>query len=178
MGKQGGLNYKDEIKSVYPTLKVLERVISDTKLAKWKCLCECGKEFIAVGTDLRNGKTKTCGCRISIKNRRNWSGYEKIPQTVWSNIVRNAEQRNIEVKIAIEYINELFIKQDGKCYFTNLDIYLDLKEKTASLDRLDNTKGYVEGNVAWVHKDINKMKGMFPADRFIELCNLVSENKK
>ena len=32
--------------------------------SKWKCLCECGKETIVCGSDLRNGHTKSCGCSI------------------------------------------------------------------------------------------------------------------
>ncbi len=34
---------------------------SDTN-ARWNCLCDCGKEFISYGQDLRKGKTKSCGC--------------------------------------------------------------------------------------------------------------------
>lgn len=30
--------------------------------AKWKCLCDCGKEREVRGTDLRSGATKSCGC--------------------------------------------------------------------------------------------------------------------
>lgn len=30
--------------------------------AFWLCSCDCGNEFVASGTQLRNGKTKSCGC--------------------------------------------------------------------------------------------------------------------
>jgi len=46
--------------------------------------------------------------------------------------------------------------------------------KTASLDRIDNEKGYVEGNVQWVHKDINNMKHTYPNDYFVNLCQQVA----
>jgi len=46
---------------------------------------------------------------------------------------------------------------------------------TASLDRIDNNKGYIKGNVQWVLKDINKMKNIHTQDYFIELCKLVWE---
>lgn len=29
---------------------------------KWVCECSCGKRKVIRGTDLRNGKTKSCGC--------------------------------------------------------------------------------------------------------------------
>src|ERR1700731_908734 len=28
----------------------------------WLCKCDCGKEAVATGTDLRSGNTKSCGC--------------------------------------------------------------------------------------------------------------------
>jgi hypothetical protein len=44
---------------------------------------------------------------------------------------------------------------------------------TASLDRIDSSKGYIVGNVQWVHKDINFMKFTFSESRFIDLCKKV-----
>ena len=35
----------------------------------WKCLCECGKEKIVLGTSLKNGSTKSCGCLYSIRQK-------------------------------------------------------------------------------------------------------------
>ena len=50
--------------------------------------------------------------------------------------------------------------------------------RTASLDRTDSAKGYVKGNVQWVHKNINLMKGTFSQKEFIAICKLVSNFKK
>ena len=38
--------------------------------------------------------------------------------------------------------------------------------KTASLDRIDSSKGYTEDNIQWVHKDVNQMKMDLPEQRF------------
>ena len=37
---------------------------SRTKNGKyaWKCRCDCGNYIIAVGAQLKNGNTKSCGC--------------------------------------------------------------------------------------------------------------------
>ena len=32
------------------------------KYSLWECLCDCGKETVAVGSDLRRGHKKSCGC--------------------------------------------------------------------------------------------------------------------
>ena len=50
--------------------------------------------------------------------------------------------------------------------------------QTASLDRIDSTKSYNVGNVQWVHKDINFMKGSLSENKFIEYCNLIVKNNE
>ena len=45
---------------------------------------------------------------------------------------------------------------------------------TASLDRIDSSKGYVIGNVQWVHKDINIMKNKFDNQYFIDMCKKIA----
>ena len=54
---------KNEIGNVYGKLTVIERA-ENTKDGKsrWVCECECGKQIIALGTNLRKGNTKSCGC--------------------------------------------------------------------------------------------------------------------
>jgi hypothetical protein len=47
---------------------------------------------------------------------------------------------------------------------------------TASIDRIDSSKGYIEGNIQWVHKDINFMKRTYSQEYFVQMCKLVSNN--
>jgi hypothetical protein len=54
--------------------------------------------------------------------------------------------------------------------------YSATSKVTASLDRIDSSKGYVEGNVQWVHKRINIMKNDLSDSEFIEWCRVVSKN--
>lgn len=35
---------------------------SSQREAMWKCICDCGSDFIASGRRLRRGWTKSCGC--------------------------------------------------------------------------------------------------------------------
>ena len=46
---------------------------------------------------------------------------------------------------------------------------------SASLDRIDNSKDYVKGNVQWVHKAINMMRGSLSVMEFVALCALVAK---
>ena len=75
----------------------------------------------------------------------------------------------------------MFIGQNKKCSISGIDIVLSYNrygdiEQTASLDRIDNSKGYVEGNLQWTNKWINKMKLHFSDEEFINWCYLVVQN--
>jgi hypothetical protein len=52
-------------------------------------------------------------------------------------------------RIDKEYLNHLYKKQKGKCYWLGIDISLDGNSNllAISLDRKDNLKTYIKGNV-------------------------------
>jgi hypothetical protein len=51
-------------------------------------------------------------------------------------------------------------------------------EQTASLDRIDNSQGYINGNIQWVHKIINRIKMDLNTSYFVELCKKVAQHAK
>lgn len=145
----------------------------------WLCQCECGETKIARSTELLKGDTKSCGCGNRFENSCNYRGFGKLAQSKFSHIKYSAIKRGLEFSISIEYTWNLYVKQDGKCFYTKKE--LDLKTRnsgpmTASLDRIDSSKGYVEGNVVWVHKDVNIMKNQYSHNYFISLCQLIVAN--
>lgn len=113
-----------------------------------------------------------------IKRRPSWKGCGDISGSIFGFIRINAKDRNLEFSITIEYIWNLFLKQNKKCAITNKTLYFDKKNKTASLDRIDSSKGYIEGNVQWVHKDINLMKHKLSMKELIDLCQLVVDHNQ
>lgn len=52
----------NEVGNKYGKLTVLERAQTKKKGVHWHCRCECGNEVDVLGTSLRNGNTKSCGC--------------------------------------------------------------------------------------------------------------------
>lgn len=153
---------------------------------RYTCQCECGNTCNVLLTHLRQGNTTSCGCDKTTTGARNvgWKGYKEISGTFWQHhIVRSAtgdkgRRTPLELSISIKYAWELFIKQDKKCALSGLEIKFPDKQTdkswTASLDRIDSSKGYVEGNVQWVHKDVNIMKNKFNQEYFKKMCTLVS----
>jgi hypothetical protein len=91
----------------------------------------------------------------------------------------NANTRAIEWDIAFEYLADLLIEQDFKCALTDWDIdAMEVNANTASLDRIDSSKGYIEGNVQWVHKMVNMSKQQYTQEEFINMCTAVANKVK
>lgn len=111
---------------------------------------------------------------------KGWKGYEEISSTYLSSVKNSARYRDIKFNINIEYMWDLFLNQDRKCALSGIDLNFGsvarCNDITASLDRIDSSKGYIEENVQWIHKNINFMKQDFNEKYFIEMCNLVTKN--
>ena len=156
----------------------------------WRCRCNCGsdKDITLSSHALKDGHTRSCGCLLNPSGKRhpNFVGYGDMPGGMFKRIEHGAKNRKISFSITKKQIWDLFEKQNRKCALSGMTLQFGvnsrIKEKkrecTASVDRVDNTKGYVKGNIQWVHKDINKMKNTHSQEYFIKICNLVSENVK
>ena len=152
----------------------------------WLCQCVCGNTTSVETWHLKTRHTTTCGCLKTRtgKNNIKYQGYEDLSLSMWNKIKSNAKKRNHEFDITIEYAWGIFIKQKKLCVLSGVKIYFASTGKqfnngcaTASLDRINNSKGYIIGNVQWVHKDINRMKWAHDEKYFIELCQRVAKWK-
>lgn len=151
---------------------------------KWLCKCDCGNEKAILASHLVRGNTKSCGClqRRTGKQHPNFKGHGEIHQQLFNQIEKAAAGRNrvpIPFEITIEYIWDLFLKQDRKCALSGMPISFPVKStglRSASLDRIDSSKGYIEGNVQWLHKDVNMIKGSYSQKYFLEVCKKIVDN--
>ena len=155
---------------------------------RYLCKCDCGNTHSVSKTHLRRGLITHCGCKRSVGSKHaQWNGVGEISGEYWyMHIVRSANgsksgsrtRKSKDLTITIEKAWELFLKQERKCALSGITLTFPKKWKdrtyTASLDRIDSSKGYVEGNVQWVHKDINIMKNKFDNQYFIRMCKLVA----
>jgi hypothetical protein len=114
-----------------------------------------------------------------------WKGYGGIGKRYWHSILKCAEKREILFTITIEDAWNQYLKQDGKCALTNVQLNLECDkhkgdfywtEMNASLDRIDSSKGYTIDNIQWVQKKINIIKNTLTQEEFIDLCKLVAHN--
>lgn len=170
-------------------LTVVKKIGRKGKISMyWECLCDCGnnKTIILSSCSIRNKKPKSCGCSKNPigKMHYKYSGYEDMPGKFFYRIKQNAKARNIEFRITKKQIWDLFKQQNSKCALSGIDLCFGVNSKfkekkiecTASLDRIDNTKGYLKDNIQWIHKDINIMKLTHSQEYLIKICKMVANN--
>jgi hypothetical protein len=143
----------------------------------WLCQCECGNKTIISTYTLKCKTTKSCGC----SKKAIYKGFKDIYGGFWRGIKTGAKDRNLDFNITIEQAWELFEKQERKCYLSGSELQFGKNSKdyrsgygTASLDRIDSSRGYESDNIGWVHKDINIIKFTFSVNEFIHYCKCIT----
>ena len=160
----------------------------------WLCRCDCGRTCKVSISNLKSGNSTSCGCkRKETAHRTRWRGCGKLSGTYWHHTQANAKLRGLSFRISIKYAWTLFQKQLGICPLTGLALIMDplLHEtrrrfgkykrqptQTASLDRINSNRGYVHGNVRWVHRKVNLMRLDMTDAEFIQWCQLVVDHDK
>lgn len=151
----------------------------------WKFKCSCGADYTCSMDWVTRKKTpvKSCGClKKGIKgpNHPQWNGYADISGNWWYNHVLRERKQTARIKVAVTITIEeawnIFIKQNKKCALSGIILRIDSTNKynTASIDRIDSSKGYEIDNVQWVHKHVNFMKRIYSQQYFIEICKKIA----
>jgi hypothetical protein len=181
--KPKGSKYDSVIKKgdVFDKMVVVSERVSKSG-AYVICKCECGTTAqVRVQKLLDKSIYHACRKCKTGKYSPNWKGMYDLPMSIFTKIKLRAQNRNKTFTITPEYIAELYKNQNGKCAISGLSLSFvedgknlaDSKSVVASLDRIDSSLGYIEGNVQWVHKHINSMKNTHTTEYFIQLCNEV-----
>ena len=167
-------------------IKTIEKTSGSTIV--WKFLCGgCNKTFDMNPYNVLKGKSGGClkCCMKDFSGSRNnaWKGCGNIPQSIITHAKHGAKQRGISYSVASEHLDEIWIRQNGACALSGEPITMKAsgKNKTAwgnhaSLDRIDSSIGYEEGNLHWVHPIVNIMKNRFNKPLFIDFCHKISKH--
>ena len=159
-----------------------ERLVVDEIRGTWAhCTCRCGNKHRVRVYHLRDKVVKSCGClhRETVRTTR-FKGTGELSATRWGSIKRDATRRDIPFEISMQYAWDLFLSQNRLCALSGLTLTMNRRWPlgSASLDRKDNWGGYLEGNVWWVHADLNRMKLDHPLEHFLAMCRVVTYHQE
>lgn len=132
------------------------------------------------------------------KNKSNFDGYQKVCKECFSNYecvkkgyIKKSNQLKISLSLYLDnkinqlkrkcelkglpfnlekgYLNKIYQKQNGKCYYSKIEIKHNKgvhQYDSISVERLNPENGYVIGNVVLSSFSINSFKGMMNENEF------------
>jgi len=116
----------------------------------------------------------------------------KYPVIMFSEALRKArsraDKREVPFNIDKEYLISLFKDQEGKCYYSGVQLNI-VKKKTGvindpmkmTLDCIEPGVGYIKGNVVWCAYCVNVFKQKMSVSEMVQICGGIiktsSENK-
>lgn len=135
----------------------------------YNCKCDCGNLFKTKSYNIKNNKhDREYFCKKCTKSVNKINFKPTTISKYFTSIKQRVKYTKYDFTITEEYIQNIIEKQNFKCALSGKDI--SFINGTASLDRIDSSKGYVEGNVQWVYRLINFMKMELNQNDFINLC--------
>jgi hypothetical protein len=167
------------------------------------CICDnCGVEFKKPQSEINRSKklerqnfcSRTCVGLNNVKNfgnkRNNYdiskhSGWKKDEFTKFRYHFRNIKKRNKVIDITLEDLRDVWNKQQEMCPYLGIKLTLNSYGKiekdpitSASLDRIDSSKGYIKGNIQWISRAINFMKNDMHENELLKIFDLIVEKRK
>ena len=106
------------------------------------------------------------------------------PSIMFGRAIQNARNRakkkNISFELTKEYIMDLFERQDGRCFYSDIELNIVKKNKDRthdpfkmSLDCVVPELGYVEGNVVWCAYCVNALKLKMSQEDMTNVCRQI-----
>lgn len=137
-------------------LKVVARFPVDydrSHSSMWTVDCDCGKREVVSGANLRSGKTKSCGCKKTMRGPRNPAFKHGMTASPEHSAYRSARSRCNNPK------TNGFERYGGRgirfLFSSFAEWFKELGPRPTpqhSVDRINNEGHYTPGNVRWATK--------------------------
>lgn len=164
---------KDIVGEKFHHLTVIKRANNVTRgsgiSANWLCVCDCGRETLAVGSDLVRGYRQKCG--IDCPKFGHQIG-DSAFNMVHADMKRQAKRRGISWELSKDQTKEI---TTSDCFYcgripstgaNRSDLRGDFLHN--GIDRIDSTKGYHIENVVACCWMCNRAKSNLTVDQFRE----------
>ena len=153
-------------------LELLEEV-NYNRTRMWRCICDCGREVKRASTKLKNKEIHSCGCVAHLRNATTTAGESGL-NSLYSSYRSAANRRNLLFNIDKAKFKSL---TKANCYYCGISPekvqYGSRNAKRGfgayqynGIDRVDNTLGYIEGNIVTCCSICNLAKHNHTSEEF------------
>lgn len=144
---------------VYGCFTLIEAVSSGTRGIAWRVKCQCGREIVRNHYRLAKEPNVTCGRACPLAQKRAWE---------WLYLLHQQQSAKREIVSTIRF--DIFVSYSKMdCFYCR-----DSAKRPAScsvatntLDRVNNERGYEDGNIVAACWPCNRMKGSMSYTDFI-----------
>lgn len=142
------------------------------------CRCECGTEKILRNNFLRSGKTRSCGClqRDLAREKKILPTKKAALNALYCMLKNRSKSRGLAVEISKD---DVLSMMEQECFYcglppSNISTRYGRKVAYSGIDRMNNSKGYIKGNVVACCKACNVAKNYYSTEEYIERCEGVA----
>lgn len=138
------------------------------KIAKWECLCECGKTIVLGCSPLMSGNTKSCGCLRKETTSKNHvlPSVRSSLNKLYAGYINGAKSRGLDFDVSFEEFVRLTSLNCFYCGISPSTVYKGRRKSKSEngdyryngLDRIDSSIGYTLNNVVPCCKHCNYAK--------------------
>lgn len=156
----GKTSFQDLTGKKYNRLEVIELYERGTGKIKWKCRCDCGNVVIAIGNNLKNGHTQSCGCYKRDRTIESHTIHGESDSRLY-NILIGMKTRCYDEKCrsyknygakGIRICDE-WLGEEGYINFKKWALNNGYNN-SLSIDRIDVLKDYCPSNCRWADTDV------------------------
>ncbi len=145
----------------------------------WSCRCDCGRLHEVNGSNLRSGDVRSCGhCGLALL-----PGDEAAFRQALNNYRKNARTRGIAFELSAEQFRSVSQKNCHYCGSSPANKHKPARPRAGAdsfvysgLDRVDNTRGYLDGNVVPCCALCNSAKSALSVDEFLKWVSRVAKH--
>lgn len=155
-------------------LLVLKEEKSSCGHRRWLCQCDCGNKKIISQTDLRTGKSTSCGCyhneRLSEISRKHGETHTRLYR-IWRGMINRCENKKDK---AFEWYGARGIEvcDEWRKDFTQFRDWANKNgyKENLTIDRIDTNKNYEPNNCRWITASENSARVVhIKSARFLEV---------